>query len=540
MTYRWLTAVACLAPLFAANGEVKITRAAYLDRVRAVWTAQLIAVQIGWAFEHKPAAVSWIDNYDRPMGPAPIDDDWYYEMVLLKALEEKGVGLTVDQLGDYWDRYNVGTWGSSEQARLNIRRGVRPPLSGHPFFNRLWFTMGNQCRGDLPGLLAFGLPNLAAELSRKYGHINSYAEGTDGGVLLSAMIALAPFEADPQALVRKAIRVLPPTRPHRQAIEMMISLAERGKKPKEIAAAIEDRWHTVYPATNNAVSNGALAVLGVWFGEGDFLKTVNVVFQAADYTDADCNAAFAGAVVAAMKGMAAIPERLWKPFQDRIRGDSMGHLKFPMVDESITALSERTAAVGLKFLAANGVRISGDTIQLPRPELVQMSDESFSLNEFAERWSSGWRMERAGYGAPGGGLRNLRGGTFLDGDVLSTYPADEVRGMYLWKTVSGRRLRVEVAADPGRSWQLQIFANNERVVSEVISGGPAAASETDDRPLSVPELEYVRGKEARRWKEIVVDLKKYDGREMAVRLYQTVLLKDNVPGNAYWRGLRVD
>ena len=33
------------------------------------------------------------------------------------------------------------------------------------------------------------------------------------------------------------------------------------------------------------------------FGEGDFLKTVNLAFAAADYTDADCNAATAGAVV---------------------------------------------------------------------------------------------------------------------------------------------------------------------------------------------------------------------------------------------------
>jgi hypothetical protein len=41
-------------------------------------------------------------------------------------------------------------------------------------------------------------------------------------------------------------------------------------------------------------------------------------------------------------------------------------------------------------------------------------------------WKPEWTLERAGFGAPGGGVRNLRGGTFLDGDVLATYPRDEV------------------------------------------------------------------------------------------------------------------
>ena len=31
--------------------------------------------------------------------------------------------------------------------------------------------------------------------------------------------------------------------------------------------------------------------MSVWFGEGDFLKTVSLAYRAADFTDADCNAA---------------------------------------------------------------------------------------------------------------------------------------------------------------------------------------------------------------------------------------------------------
>jgi len=60
---------------------------------------------------------------------------------------------------------------------------------------------------------------------------------------------------------------------------------------EEICQAVEDRWHIEYQATNNAVLNGGLVAACLWFGQGDFLKTVNLAAHAADFTDADCNAA---------------------------------------------------------------------------------------------------------------------------------------------------------------------------------------------------------------------------------------------------------
>ena len=51
---------------------------------------------------------------------------------------------------------------------------------------------------------------------------------------------------------------------------MMVRLADEGKSFEEIAQAVEDRWHIEYPATNNAVANGGLVAVSVWFGDGDF------------------------------------------------------------------------------------------------------------------------------------------------------------------------------------------------------------------------------------------------------------------------------
>jgi len=43
-------------------------------------------------------------------GYAPVDDDYYYEMVRLRAFEKYGIGLTVEQLGQQWLENNAGSW----------------------------------------------------------------------------------------------------------------------------------------------------------------------------------------------------------------------------------------------------------------------------------------------------------------------------------------------------------------------------------------------------------------------------------------------
>src|SRR6266404_2301360 len=110
----------------------------------------------------------------------------------------------------------------------------------------------------------------------------------------------------------------------------------------------------LYPATNNAVPNGGIVAASVWFGDGDFLKTVNLAAKAADFTDADCNAANAVAVVGAMHGMKAIPPHLVAQLGDRVVGTQMGGVKLtPPVDERISELAAGTAVIGEKLITAN-------------------------------------------------------------------------------------------------------------------------------------------------------------------------------------------
>jgi len=244
--------------------------------------------------------------------------------VALRAFERYGPRLTIEELGRQWLDNNAGTWGSSKHTRLNLERGIAAAEAGSPRYNPMWFSIGPQFSADIYGMLAPGRPNLAGHLARRLGAINGHAEGLDGGVFVAGMVSLAFVATRPERVVEGAARLVAEGSPYRECLNEVIGMAKAGKSFREVADAVERRWHREYPATNNAVANGGLVAASVWFGKGDFLDTVNLAFAAGDFTDADCNAANAGAVVGAMRGLAGIPVGLRDALHDWIAGRNWG------------------------------------------------------------------------------------------------------------------------------------------------------------------------------------------------------------------------
>ena len=112
--------------------------------------------------------------------------------------------------------------------------------------------------------------------------------------------------------------------------------------------------------------------------------------------------------------------------------------------------------------------------------------------------------------------------THLRGTILATYPRDEVRGLLFRRKVSlgaGATLRIEVGVDPGRAFDIEIYADNERLRRQRIELGAEA-----------PEPAFTTVQE---------DLGRFAGRTVTLRVYQRVLLPDRLPGNAYWKTLEV-
>lgn len=486
----------------------RLSGAEYERRVLGAWLGQIAGAILGWPFEGKVASTVPVIEFSQPYTYAPVDDDYYYEIVALRAFEKYGPDLSVEQLGEQWKQDQAGSWGSSEQARLALERGIHAPDTGHPRYNRWFHTIGPQFSADIYGMLSPGRINLAGELGRRYGHVNGYAEGADGAVFIAGMVSEAFFEPDPRQVVRRAARLIHPQSNYRRALDQMIGLAEAGVPWKRIARELEDTWRPEYPALNNAIPNGVLVALGLWFGEGDYMKTINLIVAAADFSDADCNAANAGAVIGAMRGSRAIPAQLVGPLHDRIFGEKMGPVTFRRpVDEKISDIAARTARMGRRILERYGSSLPADAIEVRREEPAAQPLEKFSVDDYGSLWNPDWKLERAGRGGIGGG----RGATYLDGTTLVTYPRDESRRCFLWRRVevgAGQHLQLEVAAAEGRAWKLSVFADNQRLLERLIEG----------RSLQVVQF----------------GLEEFAGKSITLRLYQDTLVPDRLPSSARW------
>jgi len=87
---------------------VKLPYSEYEDRVHAAWVGQILGTLMGFQFEHKTSSVENVVTLPPKYQSAPVDDDYYYEPVALRAFEKHGTGLTVEQLGEQWKVNNAG------------------------------------------------------------------------------------------------------------------------------------------------------------------------------------------------------------------------------------------------------------------------------------------------------------------------------------------------------------------------------------------------------------------------------------------------
>jgi hypothetical protein len=228
-----------------------------------------------------------------------------------------------------------------------------------------------------------------------------------------------------------------------------------------------------------------------------------------------------------MNGLKAIPKQFIEPLNNRIYGDHMGPLKFGRtIDEKIDDLAARVAAVGEKNLLANGARRQGDTFVIPQQTAKTQPLEFFDINDYGKLWNPDWRLE----GASRGGA----GATYLDGEILVTFPRD-TRPVMLERTLSipagTPKMVVEVGWLKFRPWRLQVFVDDENVKTQIIGR---------EESLNVSVKEIPRNAEfaAPSWQTIELDCSKYAGKTVKVRLYHW-LVPDQIPGSAYWRSIRV-
>ena len=163
-----------------------------------------------------------------------------------------------------------------------------------------------------------GMPNQAAEICDRVGHIMSYGEGWYGGVYVAAMYSLAYVSNDIEYIVKEALKVIPEESDFHKCMSDVIRWHRKYPKDwKRTWFELQNKWSEeiscpegIHNSFNIGTKiNGAYILLGLLYGQGDFTKTIDIATRAGQ--DSDCNPASAAGILGTMIGYSNIPES-WK------------------------------------------------------------------------------------------------------------------------------------------------------------------------------------------------------------------------------------
>ena len=329
-----LTLIATLvvsSTLFAAEVR-RLSVAEYRDKMAGGWIGQMVGV--GWGAPTEFRFNGKIIPKDKMPAWKPElinqfnQDDIYVEMTFLRTLEEYGFDAPIRQCGIDFANSGYALWHANFNGRQNLRKGIAPPDSGHPKFNKHADDIDYQIEADFSGLIAPGLPQTVIELGDRFGRLMNYGDGVYGGQFVGGMYAEAFFESDPEKLVRAGLRCIPTESQYAETIRDVLAWWKESPNDWEATWRKIDAKYQRNPEYRrfscskgdfniDAKINGAYIIMGLLYGEGDPDKTIVISTRCG--LDSDCNPSNAGGVLFTTIGRAAAPKRFTSALKQDVR-----------------------------------------------------------------------------------------------------------------------------------------------------------------------------------------------------------------------------
>ena len=524
----------------------------YRDKMMAGWLGQMVGVSYG-----APTEFRWRGQV-MPVGQLPTfttglanqsfnQDDLYVEMTFLHTLEQYGLDVPEAQAGIDFANSQYELWHANNAGRDNLRSGIAPPDSGHPQFNGHSDDIDYQIESDFAGLISPGMPDSAVALGEKFGRIMNYGDGLYGGQFMSCMYTEAFFESDPQKLVEAGLACIPPGSQYAGAIRDVLAWWQQNPDNWQAAWNLVNAKYQLNPdyrrysctdanfdASFNidAKINGAYVVLGMLYGKGDPLKSMQLAMRAGQ--DSDCNPASTGGVLFTTHGFSQLPADFTAGLDRTQQWDYTSYNFNTLID-----VCEKLAR---QIVLKEGGRIEKDAsgedvlvipVHQPQPGPLEQSwqpgpiaNSTFTEAQMAQITQAGSPMERdlrkfaPGWEAsdcldsPGAGLvAKVQG----KDNVLLTFPTDQDTPCRLTNSLRlpatpKKVLHLVVTYSVG-SWVLSVQANGQQLFQQVIS----------QDTLTSP------------WQEVDVDLSAYAGQ--TIRLDLLNQQKDSRWPGAFWASI---
>ncbi|MBE0700047.1 MAG: ADP-ribosylglycohydrolase family protein, partial [Anaerolineaceae bacterium] len=261
----------------------------YRKKMMAGWLGQMVGVSFGSPTEFqylgKIIPVLQIPKiYPGIANQAFDQDDLYVEMTFLHTLEQYGLDVSGDQAGLDFANSEYPLWHANSAGRLNLRSGIAPPDSGHPFLNPHADDIDYQIESDFAGLISPGLPVQAIQLGNTFGRLMNYGDGLYGGQFFSCMYSEAFFENKPEMLVKAGLACIPAKSQYAEAVRDVLNWWHENPQDWQVT------WERIQTKYQNNVDyrkfscsdpyfddqfnidakiNGAYVVMGLLYGAGD-------------------------------------------------------------------------------------------------------------------------------------------------------------------------------------------------------------------------------------------------------------------------------
>ena len=357
--------VATVAGLTAARAadERILTLDEYRARMRAAWIGQMVGVQWGMPTEFKFNDVI-IPEKDVPEWKSEMidgafgNDDLYVEMTFLKTLADYGLDASIRQAGIDFANSEYILWCANDAGRVNLRKGIAPPDSSHPAYNRCPNDIDYQIEADYAGIISPGCPQNAIALGRKFGRLMNFGDGVWAGQFVGAMYAEAFFSDDVNALLDAGLAAIPSESDYAQMVRNV--RAWHRELPNDwqtcwerIRAAYSKAYNPALKDSNGGIDvrlNGAMIVLGMLYGGGDLDRSM-VISMRGGY-DSDCNPSSVGGVLMCAKGVKALEAK----YVAALRTDR----RFSFTEYDFTSLLAVCEKLARQVVTRSGGRIETD------------------------------------------------------------------------------------------------------------------------------------------------------------------------------------
>jgi hypothetical protein len=298
----------------------------YREKMKAGWIGQLAGVSWGAPTEFKYRSQIMPDGIMPKWLPCMINDafvqdDLYVEMTFLRSMEQYGLDVSIRQAGIDFANSGYGLWCANAAGRNNLRKGIAPPDSSHPKFNKCPNDIDYQIEADYSGLIAPGLPNVAIAMGEKFGRLMNYGDGMYAGQLMGAMYAEAFFEKGIIKVIEAGLKAIPAESQHAEMVRDVLKWSKECPTWEECWKRCEEKYRKnpeYQKASNGDIDckiNGAYVLLGLLYGKGDLDLTIQIACRGGQ--DSDCNPSSAGGVLFTTLGFSKLPERFTKELNEK-------------------------------------------------------------------------------------------------------------------------------------------------------------------------------------------------------------------------------